>query len=140
MPVAHPPLQHAQMVQRVDAAVVRLLNRTRAAYGLGRLRYNRALAGVADAHSRDLATHGMLTHDGSDGTPFATRMRAVTRASFVGETLVEMPGQATAQRIVSAWMASPQHRAEILSSRYHRVGVGDARRGGATVVTADFTS
>lgn len=140
MLAADAPVQYAPATSPVESAIVRVLNRTRARYGLPRLRFNRTLFRVADAHSRDLASHRMFSHSSSDGTSFADRMRRVTRARLVGETIVEMTGRTTAQRVVRAWMNSPPHRAEILNAGFHRVGVGGARSGGWMVVTADFAS
>ena len=138
VPVQHAPAHAAS--NRVSYAIVRLLNRTRANAGLPRLRISRRLFRVARAHSRDLAVHGMFQHESSDGTPFGTRIRRVTSARLVGETLMEVTGQATARRVVSAWMASAPHRQEILTRGFRHVGVGTGRRGAALVVTADFTS
>lgn len=141
MLLAHPPMHQAHAAaSRLESAVVRVVNRTRAAYGLPRLHFNGALTLVAREHSTDLAVHDFLSHDGSDGTSFASRMRQVTSARDVGETIVEMPGHVTAQGIVQAWLGSPPHRAELLSPLYHRVGVGRARNGAMTFVTADFAS
>ena len=47
---------------------------------------------------------------------------------------------ASAQQIVQAWMNSPPHRQEILTRAFRRVGVGAARGGPWTIVTANFTS
>ena len=143
MLAADVPVQHVHAhaaSNRVSYAIVRLLNRTRASYGLSRLRVSRRLFRAAGAHSRDLAVHATFSHDSSDGTPFGTRMRRVTSARLIGETIMQMTGQATARRTVQGWMASPPHRQEILTSGYHRVGVGTARRGAWLVVTADFSS
>jgi uncharacterized protein YkwD len=138
---AQAPVQPAHAAaSRVEVAIVRLLNRTRASYGLPRLRSSSGLFRVADSHSRDLASHGMFSHSGSDGTSFADRMRRVSRARMMGETIVEMAGRTTAQRVVQAWMNSPPHRQEILTRGYRLVGVGAAHGGSWTVVTADFTS
>jgi len=139
---ADAPVQHAHVAALGgrDLAIVRILNRTRAAYGLPGLRISRRLDGAATAHSQDLAAHGLFSHSSSDGTSFADRIRRVTRAWLVGETLVEMTGRSTAQQIVQAWMNSPPHRQEILTRAFRRVGVGAARGGPWTIVTADFTS
>jgi uncharacterized protein YkwD len=138
--LAAAPVQYTPATSPVESAVVRTINRTRNAYGLPRLRFSRALFRVADAHSHDLAAHGTFSHSSSDGTSFADRLRRVSRARLMGETLVEMAGRATAQRVVQAWMSSPQHRAELLTRGFRRVGVGGARRGSWLIVTADFTS
>src|SRR5689334_5136264 len=121
MLAAEAPVQpvHAHAAaNRVQIAIVRLLNRSRAPYGLPRLRMTRSLNRVAGSHSQDLAAHAMFSHSSSDGTSFADRIRRVTGARLVGETLIEMTGRATANRVVSAWMNSPPHRADILQGGF----------------------
>jgi uncharacterized protein YkwD len=126
---------------RLERAIVRVVNRSRAVLGLPRLRMSHRLNRVAGAHSRDLIVHHQLSHTGSNGTPFARRLHRVTAARVVGETIAEVAGApARADAVVMAWLASPPHRAELLSRSFRRVGVGRARRGGATVITADFAS
>lgn len=138
VPVQHAPAHAA--ASRVETAIVRALNRTRSRYGLPRLHQSRTLFTLAGEHSRDMAVHGTLSHDSSDGTSFGDRLRRVTRARLMGETLVELSGAAGARRVVGAWMNSPGHREAILTGGYHRVGVGSVRRGRWFFVTADFTS
>jgi uncharacterized protein YkwD len=133
------PVHAHAAANRVQIAIVRALNRARAPYGLPRLRMTRGLNRVAGAHSQDLAVHGMFSHSSSDGTSFADRIRRVTGARLVGETLIELAGRATGNAVVSAWMNSPPHRADILMAGFRHVGVGTARQGGMVVVTADFT-
>ena len=141
MLAAEAPVQPAHVAaNRVQVAIVRLLNRARGGSGLPGLRMTRRLNGVAIAHSRDLATHGMFSHSSSDGTSFADRIRRATGARFVGETLIEMTGRATANRVVQGWMNSAPHREAILTRGFRHVGVGTARQGGMVVVTADFSS
>ena len=61
-----------------------------------------------------------------------------------GENLAWGTGPfATARRVVSGWMASPGHRANLLRPGWRRIGLGALRGNflgypGATVVTADF--
>jgi len=76
---------------------------------------------------------------------FATRIRrAGVRARRVGENLAWGVGAlAEAHSIVNVWLASPEHRANLLRPGYRTVGVGE-RKGtfggyaGAVVITADF--
>jgi uncharacterized protein YkwD len=72
------------------------------------------------------------------------RVRRYTSAATVGETIAWLAGRAWATKIVSMWMHSPPHRAELLSGSYRRVGVGKrtGNLGGqrGTMVTADFAS
>lgn len=141
MPVAHAPVHHASAAAyRVDAAIVRIVNDARRRYGLPRLRMSRTLTDTAAAHSSDMAAHNMLSHASSNGTPFAARLRAYTRAHAIGETLMWTTGRAGAATVVRAWMNSPPHRADLLSGNFHRIGVARARRGRSTFVTADLSS
>lgn len=147
MPVAHAPAQpvHAHPTRaaragRVERRIVRRINRARRRHGLRRLRSTRPLTFVAGLHSLDLARHHELSHASSDGTPFALRVRRVVDARVVGETIAEVSGRGGARAVVRAWLRSPAHRAEVLGPRFRRIGVAHARRGGASVVTADFAS
>jgi uncharacterized protein YkwD len=86
----------------------------------------------------------LLTGSFSHGA-FSARIRASgVRAPRVGENLAWAAGALSQARgIVNLWLASPEHRANLLRPGYRTVGVG-ARRGafegvsGALVVTTDF--
>jgi uncharacterized protein YkwD len=95
---------------------------------------------VAAWHAQDQVIHRFVSHSSSDGTPFYSRIRRVTHARRVGETIIEYRGGMSARRIVRAWMHSPPHRAELMSPGYRRIGVGRARSRTMTVVTADFAT
>ena len=129
-----------------QTTVIQLLNQQRAASGAGPLRADARLAKAARGHSRAI----VKTHNFSHGS-FVNRIKATgwmrgKRSWKVGENLAWGEGaQATPQAIVSAWMASPPHRATLLNPAYHRVGIGIAAgvpsgaADGATY-TADFGS
>jgi uncharacterized protein YkwD len=129
-----------------QTTVIQLLNQQRAAHGVGPLHANAKLAKAARGHSREIVSK----HDFSHGS-FVNRIKATgwmrgKRSWKVGENLAWGEGdQATPQAIVSAWMASPPHRATLLNPAYHQVGVGvvagvpSGASGGATY-TADFGS
>ena len=143
MPIAAAPAQPAaahHAAARVDLGVVRAVNRVRVLRGLPRLRMVPSIAFVAALHSRDQAVHGFLSHSGSDGTSFASRIHRVADARVVGETIIGFHGSSSGRSIVRAWMHSPSHRAELLATGYRRIGVGRARSHGLSVVTADFAT
>jgi uncharacterized protein YkwD len=132
-------------LDHAERKVVRLINRIRARHGLRRLRASRALSRAASAHTSDMLRANFLGHGSSNGTPMPSRVRAYTRARWVGECVaVASRGRGTATRVVRMWMASPPHRAVLLSPRARRIGVG--KRGGVmgggqqAVYTADFAS
>lgn len=133
-------------LDRAEQAVVRAINHARSAHGLAPLRADWRLQRAADAHCRDMLRADFFAHSSSDGTPMTARVSRYRPSRRLGETLAVVQGsrRRAARRVVSSWMASPGHRAAILSDGFRRVGV--ARRRGrlgsrrAAVYTADFAS
>ena len=106
-----------------------LVNRARTSHGLRGFTWNRSLARAATRHARDMARRGYFAHRRSDGPSLGRRARAAGfRGRHVGEAIAYGCGSfSTPASIVGAWLASPGHRA-ILLSRRSRVGVGMAGR------------
>jgi uncharacterized protein YkwD len=110
---------------RVERAVVKQVNSIRAQHGLRALRRSRGLARAADVKAKEVASTAVLSHASPDGTPMHQRVRRYVNARAVGEALGYVPARSPqANRIVKAWMASPSHRAALLSPSFRRVGVG----------------
>ncbi len=133
-------------IDRTERAIVRAVNRQRAAHGLGRLELGRRLSRAANFHSREMLAGIYFAHSSRNGGPFERRVRRYGSYRAVGETLAWMSrcGRGSAGRVVSMWMSSSGHRAILLSRRFRRIGVGK-RTGSlgssrACVVTADFAS
>jgi uncharacterized protein YkwD len=121
-------------------ALLHEINRVRSAHGLRTLAFDPVLARAALAHTREMTATGAFQHGA-----FGTRMRQFrVTGPFVGENLAWGSGPfGTAQGIVKAWLASPEHRANLLRPGFRRVGVGQLvtnfqGAAGASVVTADF--
>jgi uncharacterized protein YkwD len=128
-----------------ERKVVKLVNRIRAHHGLRRLRASRTLAHAASDHTGDMLRADYLSHNSLDGTSMATRVRRYTDARWVGENIaVTSRRRGVARRVVRMWMASPSHRAVLLSPKSRRIGVGRERgRLGSvaySVFTVDFAS
>ncbi len=103
--------------------VISLVNRERSAVGCRPLRMNVALNKAAQEHSEDMATHGFLSHEGSDGSEPGERMsRAGYKWSAAAENIAM--GYASAEAVVDGWMNSSGHRANILDCRFQDTGVG----------------
>lgn len=123
-----PAAASAQRARRMDGAersVIRKVNALRAADGLPALAANRRLARAADAHSRDMLRADFFDHPSSNGQSAFDRVQSYRRSGLMGETLAYMParGDRSAQNVVNMWMASPPHRATLLTGRLRRVGV-----------------
>jgi uncharacterized protein YkwD len=109
----------------VTAQVVTLTNAERAKAGCGPLTVNGTLAQVAQAHSQDMATNNYFDHNSQDGrSPFDRMTAAGYQFSTAAENIAA--GQRTPQDVMTSWMNSPGHRANILNCSLHQIGVGYA--------------
>lgn len=116
------------------------MNRVRAQFGLHTLRLDSHLQRAAVSHSHEMIAADVFAHGA-----FARRMvRFNVTGRIAGENLAWGTGNdSTARAIVAAWLASPEHRANLLRPSFRRIGVGDLTGpfqgySGARVVTADF--
>ncbi|MEA2273795.1 MAG: hypothetical protein QOI98_2503 [Solirubrobacteraceae bacterium] len=114
-------------------ATLCLLNVERRRYHEKRLRSNHKLAIAGARHARDMVRNDYFSHDAPSGRTFVERIKAtryVARASrwSLGENLAwGTRSRATPRQIVRAWMASPAHRANILTARFREIGVAVVR-------------
>jgi uncharacterized protein YkwD len=121
-----------QPVSRSDLASVRtsticLLNAERHRYGLRSLASNRKLARVAAAHSRSMVRRRYFTHGAFSARVLSTGYVRGYSSWLIGENIAWGGGpRSTPRAIMSMWMHSPGHRANILSASYRHVGVGIA--------------
>jgi uncharacterized protein YkwD len=124
-----------------ETSILHEMNRVRAQYGLGPLRVDGHLQRAATAHSREMVATNTFSHGA-----FGTRMLQFSvTGRIAGENLAWGTGsRGGAHGIVAAWLASPEHRANLLRRSFVRVGVSDLVSGSflghsdAHVVTADF--
>jgi uncharacterized protein YkwD len=123
-----------------EAALLHAMNGVRAEHGLAPLRPDTRLEQAARFHSREMLDGDVFEHGA-----FATRMvRFRIQGSLAGENLAWGTGAlGTARAVVAGWLASPEHRANLMRPSFRRVGVGELTgsflgHGGAHVVTADF--
>jgi uncharacterized protein YkwD len=148
--LALPPRAEADSssLDKSERALLREVNRTRAAHGLRPLHRNKRLQKSADYHCWDMLRANFFAHSSSNGTPFQTRVKRYTKKKRIGENLAYLPSQdarTAATKIVQMWMGSAGHREALLSKSFSRIGI--ARRIGkwdnnfrVAVYTADFAS
>ena len=83
------------------------------------------LTAAASVHALDMAAHGELTHDGSDGSQVGERMTRVGYSwQIAGENVAA--GQRDAEAVVAAWLSSPGHCATLMDARYTETGIAFA--------------
>jgi uncharacterized protein YkwD len=100
-------------VQRAQGGIIRPLS------------HSPALQAAAQAHAEDLARSAALTHQGSDGAALNDRLR---RAGYTACAAVEniATGTSDIRATVAQWMASPDHRANILNPQVTQFGFADS--------------
>jgi uncharacterized protein YkwD len=117
-------LAQSVQAQTLQAEITRLTNTQRTAHGCAAVKVNAQLVTAATGHSTWMARTGTFSHTGSAGSTFATRARTAGFARPSGENIAW--GYRSATEVVTAWMKSPGHRANILNCRSRSVGVGAA--------------
>jgi hypothetical protein len=114
-----------------------LANQTRAEHGLGRLKWDPALAVAAQRHCQRMTVEGALSHR------YAGELDVTERAGQAGAhfSLVEenIALGADPAKIHQAWMESPGHRANLLSPDIDSVGIAVMTANGAEYAVADYS-
>lgn len=111
-----------------EGKVVQLVNQKRAQAGLKPLAHNWELSRVARFKSTDMRDRGYFSHTSPTyGSPFTMIKSFGISYRAAGENIAM--GQSTPQDVVDAWMKSPGHRANILSTQFTEIGVGYAYGG-----------
>jgi uncharacterized protein YkwD len=124
------------------------INAARANHGLAPLRSSLSLHRAAQRHTNDMINRDYFGHTSPTGSTLYTRIMS---SGFVywgewsaGEDLAWGTGTyGTPRATVRMWLASPEHRAILLSSSYRLIGLGRATgsflgHSDAVVWTADF--
>ncbi|WP_257031353.1 CAP domain-containing protein [Paenibacillus sp. E222] len=103
--------------------VVKLVNAERAKAGLSALASDALLDKVAVAKVKDMSNNNYFDHQSPTyGSPFDMMKQFGVTYSYAGENIAK--GQKTPQEVVTAWMNSEGHRANILNKNFTKIGVG----------------
>ena len=136
----------------LEVGILGELNDVRAAHGLRPLKLSSALTAAARQHSFEMIADGYFGHESVGGTPFEQRIRRFYGPLggarwLVGENLLSSSPGIDANRALAIWMASPGHRANILTAGWREIGMaavhadsagGEYDGGPVTVITTDF--
>lgn len=120
---AQPSTTHISLVGILEAT-----NAERAKLAALPLSANPILHQIANARLNSMFADQYFSHDAPDGTTFVDLIKdAGYRYSLIGENLA-MGDFTTSDSIVTAWMNSPGHRANMLNSNYTEIGIAVAKR------------
>ena len=119
---APPPPPTVSAAPTAADQVVALVNAEREAAGCRALAVSDALTTAAQGHSDDMSANDYFSHTSLDGATASDRAEAAGfRGTALGENIAA--GQRTPQDVMSAWMGSDGHRANILNCGYTVIGV-----------------
>jgi uncharacterized protein YkwD len=128
LPTAIPPTMGAgcpEINAAYTARVIELINAERTNAGLPALIQQGQLGSAAQLHSEDMACNNFFSHTGLDGSSSADRAhRQGYSSGFVGENIAA--GYSSPAEVVTGWMNSPGHKANILDAGYTEIGIGYA--------------
>lgn len=124
-PVEPEPEQPSQpsVNATIEQAVLNLTNVERQKAGLAPLQADQKLMESARVKSTDMSSKNYFSHTSPTyGSPFDQMATFGITYKSAAENIAQ--GQPTAEAVVSAWMASPGHRQNILDARFTHIGIG----------------
>jgi uncharacterized protein YkwD len=136
----------------LESGVLVDINAFRRAHHLQPLRVNLLLDAAAREHTLQMAREGYFAHDSADGSAFWKRIQSFYPSSTwafwsVGENLLWASPGVTPERALRLWLASPEHRANLMNPHWREIGVAAVHEAAApgvyqgrdvTIVTTDF--
>jgi uncharacterized protein YkwD len=132
--------------------VLAAINAYRAQHGLHALTLATGLDRSASEHSFEMGADGYFAHNSADGEAFWKRIQRYYSGSHssywsVGENLLWAAPGVSAQRAMQLWIASPEHKANLLAPRWRQIGISAVHVLAApgtyhgltvTIITTDF--
>ena len=103
-----------------EQQVLNLVNKERRSQGLSALSLSAEAQQAARVRAKEIVSS--FSHTRPNGTSCFTVLNEIgAKYTSAGENIAK--GQKTPEQVVEAWMNSPSHRANILSSKYTKLGV-----------------
>jgi uncharacterized protein YkwD len=136
----------------LEQGVLSDINAFRVSHGLAPLKLSASLTAAARSHSLQMESDGYFAHNSYDGLAFWKRIQSYYPSSSygywsVGENLLWSSPDVDAQKALTMWEASPEHRKNMLDPNWREIGISavhTARASGVygglpvTIVTTDF--
>jgi uncharacterized protein YkwD len=135
--VASPAEAAAPTNAQWQSAITYWTNAVRKSAGCAPVRHDARLANAATGHSKWMAAYRRFSHTGSGGSTFVVRVKRAGYSAPLSENIAW--GYRSGKDLVTAWMRSPGHRANLLNCRAKAVGIGAAyASNGTTYFTQEF--
>ena len=142
----------AATLSGLESGVLEQINRFRLAHHLAALQLSPRLTDAARQHSLQMGADGYFAHTSADGSAFWKRIERYYGSEgwgywSVGENLLWSSPGVSAERALSLWLASPEHRRNLMTARWRDIGVSAVHVTAApgvfhgldvTIVTTDF--
>jgi uncharacterized protein YkwD len=114
----------------------------RAKGGCQPLKHDAQLRKAAFDHSADMAAQNYFSHTSKDGRDFMARIRAAGFTGGSGWAENIAAGQTTPASVMTGWMNSAGHKANIMNCKFTLIGVGLAKgtQGYKIYWTQDFAA
>ena len=136
----------------LEQGVLADINAYRTQHKLAPLTLSVPLTTSAREHSQQMAAQGYFAHESADGSAFWKRIERLYPAGTarywsVGENLLWSSPDVDAQGALQMWIASPEHKANLLTARWREIGIsavhvaaapGTYRGLDVTILTTDF--
>jgi uncharacterized protein YkwD len=136
----------------LESGVLVDINGFRRAHHLPPLHLNTRLGAAARQHTREMAQDGYFAHESQNGSLFWKRIQSFYASSpwrywSVGENLLWSSPDVTPEKALQMWIASPEHKANLMNPRWREIGIAALHVAAApgvfkgldvTIVTTDF--
>jgi uncharacterized protein YkwD len=146
------PRRPAASLSSLEQGVLVAINAFRTQNHLPPLRLSTSLTTAARDHSQQMASDGYFAHESADGSAFWKRIQhfypsGSMRYWSVGENLLWSSPDVDAPGALKLWLASPEHRANLMTAKWREIGVSAVHVTAApgtyngldvTIVTTDF--
>lgn len=112
----------APPIEQWKKDVLALVNQERAKNGLGALSWGTTCEGAANTRAREIVSS--YSHTRPDGSSWQTACPIPATGGKSGENLNAGNAAVSPQTVVASWMASPEHRKNILDPDFKYLAVG----------------
>lgn len=112
----------APPIEQWKRDVLALVNQERAKNGLGALSWGATCEGAANTRAREIMT--LYDHQRPDGSAWSTACPIPSTGGKSGENLNMGNAAVSPKTVVASWMASPDHRRNILDPDFKYVSIG----------------